>query len=65
MGKMGIMGRMGLMGSEIQKFSSEQNKISSTLLKFSSEQKFFISELFARFSGVKNHDSEQHEKNDE
>ena len=51
MGKMGIMGNMGLMGSEIQKFSSEQ--------------KFFISELFARFSGVKNHDSEQHEKTDE
>ena len=54
MGKMGIMGRMELMGSEIQKFSSEKNKISSILFKFISEQKFFISELFSRFFQSRN-----------
>ena len=32
-GKMGSMGNLGLMGSEITKISSEQNKISSTLFK--------------------------------
>ena len=55
MGLMGVMvkmGNMGLIGSEIQKISSEKNKISSTLFQNSSEIKNFSSELFARFSGV-------------
>lgn len=48
---MGNLGCMGLMGAEIEKFSSEQNKNNSTLLKNSSEIKKFISELFYCFSG--------------
>ena len=45
MGLMGVMvkmGNMGLIGSEIQKISSEKNKISSTLIKNSSEVNFFL-----------------------
>ena len=49
---MGNLGCMGLMGAEIEKFSSEQNKNNSTLFKNSSEIKKIISELFSRFSGV-------------
>ena len=45
-GKMGNLGNLGLMGSELQKFSSEQNKISSTLLRINSEIKKLCSELF-------------------
>ena len=48
---------MGLMGAEIRKISSEQNKNSSTLFKFSSEIKKFSSELFSLIFGVKNHTS--------
>jgi len=45
-GKMGNLGNLGLMGGEILKIISEQNKISSALFRFSSELNFFCSELF-------------------
>ena len=62
---MGICGNMGLMGAEISEFTSEQNKISSTLFKIISEQKKFISELFALFSRVKKRTSKQRANADE
>ena len=60
---MGNVGNLGLMGAEITEFSSEQNKISSTLFKFSSEIKKFSSELFAFISEVKIHISKNPAKN--
>ena len=41
MRQMGDLGNMGLIGSEIQKISSEKNKISSTLIKNNYELNLF------------------------
>jgi len=54
---MGNLGDMGLMGAEIRKISSEQNKNSSTLFEIISEINKFSSELFPLILGVKNHTS--------
>jgi len=52
MRQMGDLGNMGLIGSEIQKISSEKNKISSTLIKNSSEVNFFLlGVIFLRLDG--------------
>ena len=49
--KMGDLGDMGLMGSEIWKIISEQNKNSSTLFKFISEIIFLSRSYLLVFRG--------------
>ena len=62
---MGLRGNLGVIGAEIKKIISEQNKNSSTLFKISSEIKKICSELFAPISEVFFRTSKQHENTDE